>query len=307
VTSLPLLEPDVIALRVEEQFAARHQDFDRASRWATHPELLSLFVSSVDARHHEVLEVCCGTGLVGGALAAQGVHVVGYDVSPQMLSLAARRVSEVVCGDAHMMPFPDGSFERIVLRQAWHFLHPVTVPRELFRVASPGAVLVTGQIVPFGAADAGHLERIHRAKQRDLAWFPTEDSLTADLSAAGWVSEGVSELLISEEMGAWLEHAPETGSRISEVQQLIREAPEPYRSLHNVHEDEHGLWDDFRWVVMRFRKPLSGPRVAPWLLALLRCPACASPALVEEDDQLVCRRCRRRFLIDAGVPQMCLD
>ena len=41
---------------------------------------------------HNVLDVCCGTGLLAGELAALGYHVVGVDGSEAMLARARRRL-----------------------------------------------------------------------------------------------------------------------------------------------------------------------------------------------------------------------
>jgi DNA gyrase subunit B len=291
-----------LANRVVDQFAARASDFDRASRWATDPTLFRAFEELLDPGHHEVLELCCGTGLLGGHLAQRGARVLGVDISADMLEIARTRLSDTRRADIHELPLPDGSSERIVLRQAWHFLDPRDVPARIFRVACPGARFVTGQIVPHGSEDADWLFRVHRAKQRDLAFLPTEESLSRDLQAAGWVLEARVELLLEEEMFAWLRRAPESEGRVDEVIRLVREAPEPYRSLHRVREDETGLYDTFRWILFSFRKPLEGPRVAPWLLDLLRCPACETSPLQEVDDLLRCTHCGARIPIDAGVP-----
>jgi DNA gyrase subunit B len=295
--------PDLIA-RIREQFAARHRDYDRSSNWATDPALLSAMVAALDPGRRQVLEVCCGTALVGAALTDAGAHVVATDVSPEMLEAAVGRVAEVHLADAHALPFPDGSFARLALRQAWHFLDPLAVAAELFRVACPGAVLVTAQTLPFGDEDREHLERSHRAKQRDLTWFPTEPSLVQALERAGWRVIGREEVLIEEELGAWLRFAPEAGDRAAEVVRLVREAPAAYRRLHRVREDEAGLHDTFRWVVLTCERPGPPPGVAPDLLPLLRCPACRHHPLEERPSWLRCPGCGAEWLVDAGVPQM---
>lgn len=67
----------------------------------------------------EVLEVAIGTGL-NIRLYEGSVSLTGIDISPEMLDIARRRSAEVGRsvrleeGDAHALPFPDGSFDTVV-------------------------------------------------------------------------------------------------------------------------------------------------------------------------------------------------
>lgn len=86
-----------------------------------------------------VLDVCCGGGLSGLALAAAGWRVRGVDISADQLRLAAPRLSGVARADAHRMPFLSGS----IGRAAAMFAHTdvddfAAVVREVARMLSPG-------------------------------------------------------------------------------------------------------------------------------------------------------------------------
>ena len=61
--------------------------------WASF--LHELWSDDEDGVHH-VLDVCCGTGLLAGELAALGYHVVGLDSSEAMLARARRRLQSEV-------------------------------------------------------------------------------------------------------------------------------------------------------------------------------------------------------------------
>jgi len=71
-----------------------------------------------------VLDLGCGTGALAALLARQGLCVTGVDVSPPMLSLAARRVREEGLGDRVALrelgaveldtAFPKASFDTVV-------------------------------------------------------------------------------------------------------------------------------------------------------------------------------------------------
>ncbi|MEU7027756.1 methyltransferase domain-containing protein [Streptomyces sp. NPDC046275] len=67
----------------------------------------------------DVLEVAIGTGR-NLEFYPDGVTLTGLDLSPAMLDLARQRAAalgrqvELHAGDAHRMPFPDGSFDTVV-------------------------------------------------------------------------------------------------------------------------------------------------------------------------------------------------
>jgi len=90
-----------------------------------------------------VLDVCCGGGLSGLALAAAGWGVRGVDISADQLRLAAPRLVGVARADAHRMPFRSGS----IGQAAAMFAHTdvddfAAVVREIARILSPGGRFV---------------------------------------------------------------------------------------------------------------------------------------------------------------------
>lgn len=106
----------------------------------------------------DVLDIACGTGEPAISLATlmggRG-HVVGMDLSQEPLKLAVERAQqrgltniEFRQGDAHQLPFPDHSFDRISSRLGVMFFSDL--PRafgEMHRVLRPGgriALLVWG-------------------------------------------------------------------------------------------------------------------------------------------------------------------
>jgi SAM-dependent methyltransferase len=90
-----------------------------------------------------VLDVCCGGGLSGLALAAAGWRVRGVDISADQLQLAASRLGSVARADAHRLPVRSGS----VGQAAAMFAHTdvddfAVVVREVARVLAPGGRFV---------------------------------------------------------------------------------------------------------------------------------------------------------------------
>lgn len=95
-----------------------------------------------------VLDVGTGTGRAALALAAAGGLVTGVDASPEMLRVARERAAAqhlsvtFAPGDAHALPFADGSFDVVVcLRVLMHTPGWRQCVRELCRVARRRVVL----------------------------------------------------------------------------------------------------------------------------------------------------------------------
>jgi len=91
-----------------------------------------------------LLDVACGTGALSALAASQGAETTGVDFSPQMIAQArhrhpALRFSEA---DAEALPFPDRSFDAVVVKfGVHHFPFPVQALREARRVLRLGGRL----------------------------------------------------------------------------------------------------------------------------------------------------------------------
>jgi len=123
---------------------------------ATADQLRMLYTRYDLARRYcaggDVLEVACGAGIGLGLLAVRGGSVVGgdieeincrvarqtYDGSPR---IAIRRL------DAENLPFPDRSFDVVVLFEALYYLpRPERFFNEARRVLRPGGALVVSTV-----------------------------------------------------------------------------------------------------------------------------------------------------------------
>lgn len=93
------------------------------------------------AAGRRVLDVGSGPGVVAGTAAARGALVVGIDLAEEMVALARRSYPGVEFrrGDAHALPFPDGSFDAAVGNfVVLHLGRPEQAAAELLRVLVPG-------------------------------------------------------------------------------------------------------------------------------------------------------------------------
>jgi ubiquinone/menaquinone biosynthesis C-methylase UbiE len=129
--------------------------------------LLKLFLSAEPGG--TVLNAGAGQGSFSGLLEGSGFDVVSTDVSPAACDVLSRRVrGRVVRADVTALPFPDESFDAVVLGEVIeHVADDVSALEETRRVLRPGGVAALS--VPahpgwFGPSDewAGHVRRYTR-------------------------------------------------------------------------------------------------------------------------------------------------
>jgi ubiquinone/menaquinone biosynthesis C-methylase UbiE len=160
--------------RVREQFGRTAGDYTQ-SRVHSDPDALNKIVTLAQVRPGDVaLDIATGAGHVAMALAPRIAEVIAYDLTEEMLqeaqrNAAARGLSNITTkrGKAEQLPFPDGTFDIVTVRQAPHHFGDIqSAIREMARVAKEGARIV---IVDSYAPDDPILDRQwnHIEKLRD--------------------------------------------------------------------------------------------------------------------------------------------
>lgn len=103
----------------------------------------------------EILDLCCGNGLLAVAVSDKVRHVVGIDMSPVMLEKANRMSKgkdgegvSFVSGEVVSLPFKDDSFDYSYCMTSFHYFpnldYAETVINEIIRVTrSTGMILLT--------------------------------------------------------------------------------------------------------------------------------------------------------------------
>lgn len=93
----------------------------------------------------KVLSIGCGSGELEQRLAEAGHHVVGVDVSLAILKSARRRgMAAAVLGDALLLPFPPGYFDRVLICETIGYLDLAAAFREANRVLKKrGRLIIT--------------------------------------------------------------------------------------------------------------------------------------------------------------------
>ncbi len=114
--------------------------YDRIFRFTDPTKLLTLLELQPD---HQLLDVGGGTGRVTHFLSEHVGRACIIDVSAGMLDEARAKGLCAYRGVAEHLPFPDGSFDRILIVDAFHhFQDWAWAAVELLRVLHPGGRLV---------------------------------------------------------------------------------------------------------------------------------------------------------------------
>jgi len=112
----------------------------------------------------KVLDVACGPGIVACAIALQGGHVTGVDLTPAMLAQARERqrtlnLTNVAwqVADATQLPFRDGCFDVVLTRYSFHHMpEPLAALREMKRVCRRGGRVVVIDATPSAETQAAY-------------------------------------------------------------------------------------------------------------------------------------------------------
>lgn len=131
------------------QYAAMLDAYQRSRQ----PELSEIIASLPLADHGRALDVACGAGAytrqLARAAADRGVRtsVVGIDCELPYIRLAIERTACATgvgfcAGDAERLPFPDASFDLVLLVQSFFTLpDPISALCEMRRVTHPGGTV----------------------------------------------------------------------------------------------------------------------------------------------------------------------
>jgi phosphatidylethanolamine/phosphatidyl-N-methylethanolamine N-methyltransferase len=137
-------------------------------------------VEIINQRRGNLLEVGVGTGITLPRYAPH-LKVTGIDLSPAMLAVAKKRVTEgkietveaLLEMDATRLTFPDGTFSTVAVMYAITVVpHPDAVMAEVERVTAPGGEAI---FVSHFASDSGWRKAIEHALTpftKKLGWRP---------------------------------------------------------------------------------------------------------------------------------------
>lgn len=122
-----------------------------------------------------VAEAGAGTGIATRALVGRGAYVLACDIGGQMLRRLRERSPSVpaALADGHALPLRDGTVDRVLYAQAWHWMRVPEAAAEAVRVLRRGGALVllfndvAAAGTPWWQAQQDRLEAANPAYGRD--------------------------------------------------------------------------------------------------------------------------------------------
>jgi ubiquinone/menaquinone biosynthesis C-methylase UbiE len=208
------------------------------------------------------LDVATGTGNTAFALAPHVEHVVGLDLTVQMLRQAERTAAERalanvswVLGDAHALPFPDAAFDLYTVRAAPHHFPDLDLSvREAKRVLRPGGRAGFIDCSPPQAA-RDYLHQVEVARDPSHVRAYTLEEWAEAIEHAGLELESADRRALDWEFDSWMKTMSTPPRLAAELERIVEAAEgEAREQLHPERRDgrlRHVYWH----ALIRARKP----------------------------------------------------
>ena len=242
----------------QKQFGIRSKTWHKSAVWIANEELLAEHAKMLKMPESaRLLDVCCGSGVVGNSFTGRVSEKIGLDITPEMVKLASERLDRVVQGTVYDIPFPEASFDVVCTREVLHLLpNPGKPVSEIFRVLKPGGQFVVGQILPFSELDGPWMYRVFKKKQPLIFNMFQEEDFRQMLLGAGFVDLEMTEYNLWESIDVWIDTHETTSLHRHEIRDLFHNAPAEARAVHPFEILPSGeIRDLWRWCIFSVRKP----------------------------------------------------
>lgn len=120
-----------------ESFGGLAAEYDRFR--PSYPDALVADLMATQACR--VLDVGCGTGILGRQLASRGLSVLGVEVDPHMAAVAGSHGLDVEVATFEDWETRGRHFDLVTCAQAWHWIEPARGAQKAASLVSPNGML----------------------------------------------------------------------------------------------------------------------------------------------------------------------
>ncbi len=237
--------------KLKVQFDLRSKTYERTERWVTDKNLMAAHLKLAGILKGKSLDLCCGTGAVSRELKAKGWETYGIDLSPGMVEQASQHM-QARLGDVTRLPYPDRTFDLVIMRQSYFLLNdgPAAL-KEVRRVLKSSGRFVLSHIVPFSGVDTEHLKTVLTNKETQMKKFFTTELLVEELQRLAFDVVKKNFVTVRESVTTWTEQAPELGQdKRQTICDLVVNSPDRYRKLRNVEVRNGEVFEDWNFVLL---------------------------------------------------------
>ena len=220
---------------VQQHFYKRALGYKKSAYWVENQELFKLYTRVVKVNDGDkVLDVGCGTGLIGSLFRKRGVLIVGVDFTIEMMRKALPRLDFLVKSNIEEIPFSNDIFNLIVCRQALQFVDYRMVVKEMFRVCKPGGKILLSQLAAHSKEDKKWAFKIQRMRQPMRKNCFLEEDLVNILREVGCSNIQSFPYYYYEFINKWINYGILSQKLQKEIIEVYKQTSSSFLKIHEV-------------------------------------------------------------------------
>lgn len=218
--------------QVNRSFSKQAAHFENKNDIFSNGDYLAYTLKEVEPKKEDsMLEAAAGTCLNGRTFAPHVKKVVCYDATEEMLAVGRREAEkkglsnmEFIHGLVEDMPFPDGSFDIVFSRLAFHhFPNPAAAFHEMVRVLKPGGKLVLVDMAAPEEELRGVRDQLERLRDPSHVRMLNQKEMKDLYEAEGLTLVKSDVTNMEKKLSVWLELTGVTEEKGKEITGLFEE------------------------------------------------------------------------------------
>lgn len=236
--------------RVQQQFST-HAERYAVSKVHAHGQSLQRMIELVDPQSDDlVLDVATAAGHTALRFAARTQQVIGTDLTPATLEVARRLTRErrqqnleFSGADAEALPFPDGTFDVVTCRYAFHHMPDAAqAVGEMVRVCRVGGqVALVDNIAPDNEHTAGWINEFETIRDPSHYRLWSLESIIGLFEAAGLTVAERETLFKPMDFEDWTWRVSVSPADKARLHTMLLSAPRAVQRWLNPGESDDGL------------------------------------------------------------------